>query len=459
MLRFIDREQELEFLNGRYKARGFEFIVLYGRRRVGKTELVHQFVQDKPHLYFLADRRGVPRNALRLRRDMALFLKEPEIAATELDQIFGWFMDRIKGRPVIIIDEFPYLVDKDKSIPSVLQLIIDGDLKDRNLMLILCGSSVSMMERSVLGSKSPLYGRKTGHWKVLPFSFIESARFFPKNPISRSVEFYSVLGGVPFYLEKFTERKPTLDNIEEEILKRSGHLYEEIDFLLKEELREPDMYKAILEAIGSGRGRTSEISDVTQIAVNTLDPYLKVLMRLGIISKITPVTDGKRSKRSRYVISDPLFRFWFTFAEPFKSDLELGRTDRCRAVVQAQLPSFVGKAFEGICTEFLTRQFPGRWPRMGPWWGVRRVEGQRIVEEIDVVGLNDSTKEAIFAECKWKDGVDPDAILRRLEEKAGLVDWNTRTRKGLFAIFAKSFKRKVQRPDVLLYDLESLNHK
>ena len=456
MFRFIDRETEMAFLESRHGSGEFEFLVLYGRRRVGKTELLRRFLKGRPHLYYLADKRGTARNALRLRREMSSSLGVPEVATSELDELFRWYTDAAKARPVMVIDEFPYLVEKDDSIPSVFQLIIDTILRERRAMLILCGSSIGMMERSVLGARSPLYGRKTGHWRVLPLAFRDMRRFFPGAPVVRCVEFHSILGGVPHYLEKFSGEKGAVDNAEREILSMSGHLYEEIDFLLREELREPDVYKAILEAIGAGNGKAMDIAQVSRVPVHDIDKYLKVLMRLGIVAKVTPVTEGPRSKRSRYALSDPIFRFWFTFCEPHRSELELGETSRCRAEVERQLPAFVGKSFESLCREHVAARFPGRWPALGPWWGATRVKGKRVEVEIDLVGLNEESREALFGECKWSEGIDAVSVLSSLEDKAASVEWRNGTRKETFAVFARSFKRGPSRPDVLLFDLDDI---
>ncbi|MBM4248756.1 MAG: ATP-binding protein [Euryarchaeota archaeon] len=453
MVRFIDREAETAFLEERYRSGGFELVVLYGRRRVGKTEILKRFVRGKPHLYYLADKRGTARNALRLRKEMAGALGEPEIAATELDELFRWYSGKAGPRPLIVIDEFPYLVEKDDSIPSVFQLLADGVLSERKAMLVLCGSSLGMMEKAALGAKSPLYGRRTGHWKVLALPFWEARRFIPGAPAERCIGFYSVLGGVPHYLEKFSSDRDTIDNIDREVLSRSGRLYEEIDFLLMEELREPDAYKAILEAIASGRGKAIEIAQLSRIPAQDIDKYLKVLTRLGIVGRDRPVTEGPKSKRSRYFIADPLFRLWFTFCEPRKSELELGETASCRELMERQLPAFVGKAFEPLCREHLASRFPGRWPRLGRWWGAKRENGKRVEVEIDIVGLNDRTGESLFGECKWSEGVDGTALLAGLKKKAACVEWRRGARTETFALFARSFKRRPTPAGAILFDL------
>ncbi len=456
MVRFIDRETEMAFLEERYASGTFEFLVLYGRRRVGKTELLRYFVEGRPHIYFLADKRGTERNVLRLRREMAEALGLHEVATEELEELFRWYVAEAGERPLVVIDEFPYLVEKDDSIPSVLQLVIDKDLFDTDAMLVLCGSSEGMMERTVLGARSPLYGRRTGHWKVMPLAFADACGFFPEASIERCIELYSVLGGVPHYLQRFSDDAGAVENAEREMMSRTGGLYEEVDFLLREELREPDVYKAILEAIGAGKAKAGEIADASRVPAHDIDKYLKVLARLGVVERVRPVTKGPKSKQTRYFLADPLFRFWFTFCEPHKSDLELGDTGRCRKAVEDGLNAFVGRAFEPLCRDLIASAFPGRWPELGTWWGAVREKGKRVEVEIDVVGLNPSKRELLLGECKWSEGVDARKVLAGLRSKADHVNWRRKDRREVYALFARSFKNRPDEPDVLLYDIDNI---
>ncbi len=456
MVRFIDRDAELAFLEERYASGRFEFLVIYGRRRVGKTELLRKFVEERPHIYFLADKAGTARNVLRLRREMAEALGRPELATEELDELFRWYVDEAGGRPLIVIDEFPYLVEKDDSVPSVLQRIIDQALSTTGTMLVLCGSSEGMMERTVLGARSPLYGRRTGHWKVLPMKFADACGFFPGASIERCIEHYSVLGGVPHYLQRFSGNVSTVENAEREIMSRTGSLYEEVDFLLREELREPDVYKAILESIGAGKARAGEIADSSRIPVHDIDKYLKALARLGVVERHRPITKGPKSRHTRYRLVDPLFRFWFTFCESHKSDLELGQTARCREAVEKGLPSFVGQAFEPLCRDLIAAEFPGRWPELGTWWGAARESGERVEVEIDMVGLNSSTQEILLGECKWSRGVDGERLLSDLRTKAAHVDWMSKERREVYALFGRSFRKRPSGKDVMTFDIDDI---
>ncbi len=443
MFRFIDREEELEFLQERYGKEGFDFIVIYGRRRIGKTELLKNFIKDKPYMYFLCNKAGTATNISRFKKQVARFFSEPMIASEDLEEIFSYITSRATGKLVIVLDEFPYLVEKDDAIPSLFQQAIDEVLKNENIMLIICGSSISMMEE-LLGYKNPLYGRKTGHIKINHFKFEHFKEFFPKNTLEEIIKTYSILGGVPFYLEKFDAEKSALKNAKEQILSKRGMLYEEVDFLLKEEFREPDIYKNILSAISSGSTRVAEISDKSGIKASDMDRYLKSLIRLGIIRKDTPVTE-KKSKKTLYTVDDNFFDFYSLFFEPNRSDIEIGETKNVEDSLEKKFNAYVGGKFEKLVrTEMLKRLYPFVATKTGRWWGFHRADGKRKELEIDAVCLNEDISEILFVECKWKNLSEREAtqILERLKEKSRFVRWNNVARKEYFGLVAKKIEGK-----------------
>lgn len=459
-LKFVNRKEELEFLEERYRLSSFEFFVIYGRRRVGKTELIKEFVQKKPHLYFLCDRGGTQNNLSRLRKKVGEFLEEPPLASENWEELFTHLVKRVKEKKmpklIIAFDEFSYLVEKDDAVPSFFQVIIDEILKPENIMLILLGSSVSMMEKGVLSSKSPLYGRKTAHLRVEPIKFRHYPLFFPDNDFKKNLEFHAVLGGVPFYMIQFSESKNTFLNINEEILSRRGHLYEEIDFLLKEEFREPAVYRNIMEAVNSGCSKLVEIANKSNIPVQDMDRYLKSLMNIGLLHREVPITE-KNSKRSVYSIKDNFFRFWFYFCEPFKSNLALGELSLIQKKINGNFNHFVARCFEEVIrNEYFQLIFPD-FKQVGGWWGHWRENGQRKELEIDFCAINDESKKILFGECKWQEKVDAKKVLAELKEKATHVDWHNQQRKESYAIFAKSFKEQVKMENVHLFDLRDLN--
>src|SRR3989344_2075537 len=440
---FVNRERELKFLLDKYKSKGFDFIVIYGRRRVGKTELVKQFIKDKKNIYFLADKRGTEFNINRFKDKISEFLDEPRVELDTFEAVFSYLLKKIGDQRLIIcIDEFSYLIEKDDSIPSVFQLIIDEILNKSNIMLILLGSSVSLMENGVLSSKSPLYGRRTGQFKIEPLSFSNILEFFPNRELSENVLLYSVFGGIPFYLNKI-DNGAALDNIKSLILKKGEILYEEIDFLLKEELREPSTYKSILEEIASGCSKIGEISNKAKVETRDIDKYLKVLINLGYVEKEISPTEKEKSKKTIYRIKDNFFKFWFKFCSPKLSELEIGREGEVFSFIKNNLNSFVGIIFEEICKEFLGKNRIFEYKKVGRWWGYKRIDNKREEIEIDICAVNDKTKEILFGECKWKDNVNVESIMKDLREKIEYVEWNNEKRKESYAIFAKSFSKKV----------------
>ncbi|MEW5760774.1 MAG: ATP-binding protein [Candidatus Thermoplasmatota archaeon] len=452
ILNFIDRKEELELLNEKYRMRGFDFIVIYGRRRIGKTELIKQFIKDKPHIYFLCDKGGTKRNIFRFKKKIAEFLNEPVLATEDLEEIFEYLTRKIDKKLIIVFDEFSYLVEKDAAVPSLFQVIVDEILNKKNIMLVLCGSSISMMEKGVLSYKSPLYGRKTAHIKLSQISFKYHKDFFPQHNTHKNIEVYSVVGGIPFYLEKFSGKKSLTENIKEQILGKKGGLYDEVYFLLREELREPDVYKAILEAIASGSTKVVEIANKSKIKVQDIDKYLKVLISLGIIKKENPITE-KKSKKTIYTVDDNFFNFYFKFVEPYKSDIEVGELSNVEKKLRDDLNKYIGSNFEKLIREEIIRKLNiFQIQRVGRWWGHYREKDERKEAEIDIVALNEDTREILFCECKWQKNVNAEKILSDIKRKACFVNW--KSKRGYYAIFAKSFSKRTK--EAFCFDIEDI---
>jgi len=341
MFLFINRKEEIEYLEDRYNHAGFDFFVIYGRRRIGKTELIKDGVSGRPHIYMLCNKAGTAANILKFKKEIAKFVHEPEIASEDLEEIFSYLVKKVNHKLIVVLDEFSFMVEKDDSITSLFQGVIDEVLKNRNIMLIFCGSSISMME-SLLGVKNPLYGRKTGHMKIDFLKFRHLKEFFPGKTLEEYIKIYAILGGVPFYLEKFEPDKSALENVLIEILSKKGRLFEEVDFLLKEEMREPDIYKSILSAISAGNAKVVDIANKTGIKASDMDRYLKVLMMLGILKKEMPVTETK-SKKTLYSIDDNFFDFYSLFFEPYRSDIELGEMRNVEDNLKKKFNAYIGK--------------------------------------------------------------------------------------------------------------------
>ncbi|AEH24538.1 ATP-binding protein [Pyrococcus yayanosii] len=439
---FVDRERELEFLERRYSSEKAELIIIYGRRRIGKTELLLHFAKDKPYVYFLATEKPYHENIRDLQRLMAEFLGDPlfsRISFGNIDELLMAFAEKIGDeRVVLIIDEFPVLIENYRPVLSLLQRAWDLKLSKTKLMLILCGSSVSTMETEVLGYKSPLYGRRTGQWKVDEIPFFNISEFLPSYSVENLIKVYGVVGGIPAYLLQFDPEKSFKENVVENVLSKGSYLYEEAEILLREELREPANYFAILEAIASGRTRFGEIVSATGLDKSLVSKYLTVLQRLGIVEREVPITATHKeaSKRGLYSISDNYFAFWFRYVLPNRSHLEAGLAEEVWERSREDFDAYMGTVFESLVRKpgVFLRLTGFRFTKLGRWWHKN--------EEIDVVALDGEEERALLVEVKWKDLTAREArgILKDLERKAELLrldSWEKR-----YGLVAKSLKGK-----------------
>ena len=445
---FINRAEELKIFEERFRSPNPEFIIVYGRRRVGKTELVTRFMQGKPFIYYLSEEKKYKDNLNGMKDVAANSLKDEEFGMLSFEnwvQMFKSIVSRTKERTIIIIDEFPYLVEEDKSIPSEFQKIWDMHIsKSENIMLILIGSSVSMMEK-LLGKKSPLFGRRTAQLEIKPLDIFLAGKFMPKYSIEDRIKAYGCLDGIPLYLKQFNDDLAVFDNMKNAFFRRDAFLYNEAEILLKQEFREPANYFAILKAISFGYTKQNEIADYTGIEKSIISKYMKNLREVRIIKKEHPVTDRKeKRKNARYAFVDNYFRFWFRFIYPNKTFIE-SASHEAFEIMKKNYGQYLGYIFEKTAAEFLLKKRPRKFTKLGRWW--------HKDAEIDLVALNEDTKEIMFAECKWKENVDAKRIIFGLKEKSKLVNWNNEKRKEYYVVFAKSFREKIKEPDVLLFDL------
>ena len=435
---FVNRSEELDFLNKRYLSGSPEFIILYGRRRVGKTEIIKQFIKDKPAIYFMADRQ-VERESLRqMQKNMGDYLNDSLFEKASIEgyfELFSEFAKKTDERVVFVIDEFQYLMESNSAIPSIFQKIWDEILANTNIFLIICGSSISMME-TLMGYKNPLYGRRTGQWMVEMLEFKDAIKFLPNYSLEEQVVAYAILDGIPQYLKQFDDTKPVIENIQDKIIEKGNFLHIEPEFLLKEELREPRNYFLILKAISFGNTKSGEIVNYTQLDKTLISKYLDTLSVLHIVEKNHPVdTNKERTRDTRYKFSDNFFSFWFRFVYPNRSDIERGEIKQVISLIEKDLNSFIGRKFEKICEEALIEmnkqgKLPFRFKKIGGWWHKNR--------EIDIIAMNEETKDICLCECKWqsaKTGLD---VLKELKEKAKFVDWFNNKRTEYYVIISKS---------------------
>lgn len=435
---FINREKELSWLNQKWAERAPQFLVLYGKRRVGKTELIKQFITGKPGVYYLADRRQEGEQLQELGRLLGGHFNDPLLQShgfRDWIEMFEYLRRQVTEPLILAIDEYPYLVEANAAVSSLWQKGWDQYLKERPLFLILSGSSVAVMESEALLHKSPLYGRRTGQLLLRPLPFAEARQFFPRLDFIKALELYTVAGGLPAYLLQLDPNLSVAENARQKIFVTTEFLHNEVEFVLKEELRAPKNYLAILRSIALGKRKLSEITNDTGLSKNILSKYLSTLERLQVVEKEMPVTERQphKSRRGLYRLSDNYFRFWFQYVWPQRSALELGRLDEPMRKLAESFNSMVAQVYEAVCQELLFRFSNRLFPleRAGRWWNNQA--------EIDAVGLNAARREIIFGEAKWSDKPVGTNILRELQAKARLVEWPERgSRTEHYILFSKS---------------------
>lgn len=446
---FINRVAELNILEERFRSGRAEFLVIYGRRRIGKTELIKRMILEHNGIILMGREESKKLQLQRFSGQLAEYFDDDFLRKQSFDTwdaFFEYIYGKASNRIIITLDEFPYLVKDDKALPSVLQDYWDNKLSNSKIFLIVMGSSISMMEK-LSGYKSPLYGRRTGQLKLKPFNFQDVA-FYVKN-IEKAVELYSIFGGTPAYITRVDLSKSPLENIKNNLLKIDSFIYPDVGFVLMEELEEPRYYFSILEAIAMGNATLGGIINYTGLLRSLVGKYLKVLIDLDIIKRETPVTASFKTKKGIYSFKDNIFTFYFRFIYPHEDMVELGRTEEVFANVSRDFNTYIGKTFEGMAEEFLWSTCKGRYTRIGKWW--------HREEEIDLVALNEEDKEIAFFEVKWSklSKRDADRILTDLRRKAEFVKWHNGKRKEHFGIIAKGIngKEELKNQNYLAYDL------
>lgn len=464
---FINRKAELEQLSRLYNSDRAELYILYGRRRVGKTELLRAFCADKPYIFFIATLSSDNEQLATFSRQVYGF-NHTEVPAGFTFPTWEAALQALADlpmspRPIIILDEFTYLISGNKAIPSILQKVWDEKLKDTGLMLVLCGSYIGMMETEVLGYRAPLYGRRTASTLLRPLDLPSSALFFPKYSPEDQFLTWAVLGGMPYYLRTFNMQQDIFMNIRQYILDaQTGALFSEPRLLLMEELREPRNYFSILRAIAQGRTRLNEITQASGVnEATTVARYLDILQQMYLVTRQVPATQNQpeKSKKGIYQIDDHFLRFWFRYVHPNQSSLDLGLADAIlEQRIKPDLDHFAALAFEEAAQAFVARKaqdgaldfLP---ERIGSWWDRDA--------EIDVLAISQSEKAALVGECKWSIHPVGTNILEDLKNKSQVLIKKHGIQKTQWVLFARSgftpaLEKQARIENIELYTVESL---
>jgi len=478
---FIGRETELKFLQNKYDEEKGQLIVLYGRRRVGKTETLREFCKGKRHIFFsctqTTDRAQLVKFSQQLLRE-DLPAKQYITEFADWVKAFEAILDLPYGdkKKLVVIDEFPYMCHSNKSIPSILQNLWDKVFKNSNVMIILCGSAMSFMEKELLAEKNPLYGRATGIYKMKEMGFYDAIKFFPEYSPRDRVLMYAILGGIPHYLNQWNPKWTVSENIKQNILTKGCVLYSEVEFLLHQELRETLIYNTIIEAVALGSTKLNDISQKSLIEdTSKTSVYLKNLIELGIVEREfsidTKSKEHANANRGIYRLTDNFFRFWYAFGFANFSQLEDGDVDGVyNYAIEPSLHEFASYSFEDICKEFIKEkqkrnELPFRYAQMGRWFGKTTVRDQtkenglRIADtEIDLLAIDRTAKEYLVGECKFKSS--PFRYSEYLDTKAKLMPLQNNA-SFWYALFSENdFDEKIKKEALTgktaLYRLEEI---
>jgi len=390
--KFIDRKVEMNSLEAIFKRKGFKLYPLYGRRRIGKTALLKEFLSKHNGLYFLCTSEGLDKNSKLFSRSLSVNLGIPPMDAPDFRTAFQFAVQAELKDGIIALDEFPALAQSDEGVLGEFQYIVDEVLSKTDVMLVLCGSSIGMMENYVLSKKSPLFGRRTGQMSLGPIRYKDIPDFLTGYSFKDTIEVQGIAGGIPRYLIEFSEHDNIKDTLTRSVFSNDGYLYREAYILLHDELRDPDRYMGILESMAAGNARITDIANTIHIPAKDLPKYLNVLERLGIVSRIRPVTETRpNAKNSLYFIADSYFRFWFRFVYPHRGSIEYQQPDVPLRDYEEKKNEFLGSFFESYIADLIRDLNEGY--TVGKWW--------HKGEEIDVVALGPNGK-MLMCEVKWQ---------------------------------------------------------
>lgn len=469
---FIGRDREINALQELYEKDGFGMSVIYGRRRIGKSTLIVEFVKDKKAIFYTATKVGKEKN-LELFSKQALAVLEPalgDVAFSSVEAVFDFISRKLSDEKlVLVIDELPYWAEKDEAFLPIMQKYIDTGWNQKNLMIILCGSALSFMENKVLSEKSPLFGRRDSQIRLEAFSYREAALFVPEYTAEEKAICYGITGGVAKYLSLIDREKSLDDNIKKLFFRSDGYLYEETRNLLTQEFSDITLVNNVIEQIASGENTVNGIADKVKEKEPTVLYTLEKLIRVGLVEKKRCMTEEKNKKKTQYVLKDHMFKFWYEFIPKAHSVIEMGQGDLYyEKAVKPKLHSFMGSVFEQMCRYYTLEQgilgrFDSFLTQVGSWWGVEQVEnkmGEKVWQsaDIDVLAVSETDKTAVVGECKFRNEKVDKTVYDTLFRRAGLISGRYRVTKYLFfslAGYTDWFLTNANR-DVVLLSLDEL---
>jgi AAA+ ATPase superfamily predicted ATPase len=419
---FYNRNSELATLEREYQKRGSAFTVIYGRRRVGKTALIYEYIKNRPALFLYATEANFLIQLENLKPQLLKLIDKPflkDIKIESFSQFFTLLSEyNFNKKLVLVIDEYQNLCKIDKAFSSELQRIWDMQLQRQNLHLILSGSVISMMHSEILDYSAPLYGRRTTniHLKPLAFKYIKT--FLPSVSREDEMNIFASFGTIPKYLELYDPNRSFRENIAHNILDKNTFLYSEGNFLLKQELNEVSTYFSILETISKGDTKIGDIASRLQVPSTHITRYLAKLIDLDILIKEIPITESNplKSKMGRYKFKDKFLNFWFYYVYKNYNQLEINQVQTVLDEIDMNFNDrFVSFAFEDFVAEDIQYN-PSKYvdfipKKIGRWWNKN--------EEIDVVVMDD--ENICFIECKWQNRVNKERVLHQLIKKSRVV--------------------------------------
>jgi len=416
MKKFIGRKEELKKLNSLYNAKGFNMAIIYGRRRIGKSTLISEFIKDKKAIYYVATKVGVDRN-VELFKTEVLKVLAPELENVmfkSIEDLLEFIGKNVSDEKVVlVIDELPYWAEKDEGVLSVFQKFVDTEWADKNILFILCGSALSFMEDKVLSEKSPLFGRRTTQMKIESFNYLEAAEFVPNYTNEDKAICYGVTGGVAKYLSMIDVDKNIHENIIEQFFEKTGYLYDETKNLLIQEFNDISLVNNIIEQIANGETSLNIIASKVHEKDSTVLYSLNKLISVGLVEKRNCITEEKNKKKVQYILKDHMFRFWYAYIPAASSSIELGKGKiYYDKVVRPNIHMFMGKVFEEMCLYYtLNAGLDGKLncfvSETGTWWGTESLQDKESKwytqsADVDVVGISTSDKGMVVGECKFK---------------------------------------------------------